>query len=214
MKPITIITTLVLTAFSTAAFSQQENDKSTNKDEKKPKWVIGITVGNSLMRNPIYSPFDGPGKLSEYSVGVNSKLFARYHINDNFALETGLQGTYFMSRKRNPTNYYPKASALMVEVPIGFQYHFFSSKARFRPYIGVGASIYYSISKYEENYNGSSVGGNTYIYNNTDVVPFSITQGFTFQVTDKLQLNQSLKYRLGAAATLNVNFGIGYTIGK
>ncbi len=214
MKPITIITTLVLTAFSTAAFSQQADEEPITEKGKNSKWVVGLGIGSSLMNSPTYYPFNGTGSFSKYTVGINASLFARYYMNDNLALETGLEGTYFRSKKRNFPDHYTRASTLLFEVPITFQYHFFSRNAKFRPYLGVGASIYHTISKYEQNYEGASVRDNTSTYENLDVLPFSFTQGFTYQITDKLLLNQSLKYRLDIGAILNFNLGIGYTIGK
>lgn len=213
MIPKIILSTVLLSTLATSAFSQQV-DQSEIKKEKKTKWVVGLGVGNSLMRNPIFTQFKGTGRLSEYAVGVNASLFARYYINDNLALESGLDGTYFMSRKHASIDHYTRAKYLLFEVPIAVQYHFFSSDAKFRPYMGVGVSFYHGISQYEEKYDVTPMRDNTSTYDNTDVLPFSFTQGFTYQVTDKLLLNQSLKYRLDAGAILNFNFGIGYTIGK
>lgn len=215
MKPRTIFSTLLLAVCATSAYAQQLSEPA--KESKKQKWVVGLSAGNSLMRNPLFSQFEGDGKLSEYSVGLNAKLFARYFISDNFALETGIEGTYFLSKKYEFQNYDRRISFMTLEVPIEFQYHFFSSNSKFRPYVGIGASIYHNISRYREDYdtpNSSGINNSTSIYHHTDYLPFSFTQGFTYQITDRLQLNQSLKFRLDLGSRVNFNFGVGYTIGK
>lgn len=226
MTPRAILSTVLLAASTTSAFSQQTNNIATQSTQN-PKWVVGLNVGNALQRNSMFAPIDGTSRLAEYAMGLNANLFARYYVNDNFAIETGLGMTIFKSRKldwtlgyapnRMPTDRgYAYATNVMLEIPIEFQYHFFDSKAKFRPYFGIGASVYTGSYRVKETYDENN-GGTTeykYNYNNRGYSLLNFSQGMTYQVTDKLQFNQSLKFRLDGSAVVNINFGLGYTIGK
>lgn len=225
MTPRAILSTVLLAASTTAAFSQQTT--IATKSTQSPKWVVGLNVGNALQRNSLFAPIEGTSRLAEYGMGLNANLFARYYVNDNFAIETGVGMTLFKSRKLDWTlGYAPNRiqtdrghaylTSTMVEVPIEFQYHFFDSKAKFRPYFGIGASVYAGSNKTKEIYDESNGGTTEYIYryNNRGYSLLNFSQGMTYQITDKLQFNQSLKFRLDGSAVVNINFGLGYTIGK
>lgn len=226
MIPKVILSAVLLSTLATSAFSQQADDMTTQSTQN-PKWVVGLNVGNALTRNSIFAPIDGTSRLTEYAAGLNTNLFARYYVNNNFALETGIGMTIFRSRKLDRTfGYAPSrmstdrgyayATSTMFEVPIEFQYHFFDSKAKFRPYFGIGASVYTGSYRVNETYdeNNGSAMEYKYSYSNRGYSLLNFSQGLTYQVTDKLQLNQSLKFRLDGNAVINVNFGVGYTIGK
>ncbi len=222
---------IVLSAtLATTAFSQQV-DKPETKEETIPKFVAGIKIGNAFSHISSSSSyyFASPNISPTISAG----LFARYYLGKHFAIEAG--GNILPYKKQqfsagsdfvvvevvNGINYRYRPETVIkptrIELPLEFQYHIGKRMAKLRPYFGVGAS--YCINRYELNFqynrmDGSGTRGNETFIDNLNSLQFNFTQGLTYQVTPKIQLNQSFRYSILEISTISLNFGVGYTIGK
>lgn len=230
MMPRAILSSLLLTAFSTAAFSQQVDKPETQK-ETIPKFAAGVRTGNALshVSSGSSSYFTRPDISPTISVG----LFARYYLGKHFAIEAGANilsykkqqffgsSNFTIVETVNGVNYQYRPETVVkpttIEIPLEFQYHIGKRSDKLRPYFGLGAG--YCINRYELNFqynriDGSGTRGNETFIDNDNTVQLNFTQGLTYQVTPKLQLNQSFRYGLSDINTISLNFGVGYTIGK
>lgn len=230
MMPRAILSTVLLAACTTAAFSQQTNELVT-KQEKTPKLVVGLRTG-AVFAN-VSSGSSRYFARQDLSPTASAGLFARYYLGKHLAIEAGVniasfkkqnimsQRSFAIIENVNGVNYqyYPETivKPRTTEIPLELQYHIGKRTDKLRPYFGIGAG--YCINRYELNFqynrmDGSGTRANETFIDNESTVQVNFTQGLTYQVTPKLQLNQSFRYSVSDITTTSFNFGLGYTIGK
>lgn len=207
-----------LTALPAITFAQITELKES-KNQSAPKLVIGLQSGVS--RNyglDGYQAYNNqPGK-----VGSGIGLYARYFLSEHWAIESGvnynvtdgvrLHGLasdytgkqWFIDQKR---------TELSVEVPVQVQYHLLSKESKIRPYFGAGFAMsshhdQLRTTSTESGYSVTNIRYDQYLRGQVFV-----SQGVTWQLNNKWQLNQSFRYRFNAYTNgLDFKLGIGYTI--
>ncbi|MBS1771427.1 MAG: outer membrane beta-barrel protein [Bacteroidetes bacterium] len=212
--------TLSLSAVCTSAFAQTETTIGNPKAATTSSFSIGATSGierENLFPMKYSSPWATP---VTYSM---SQVFMRYNFNKHMSLQTGIgfgvipqkemtYGSYLQNSSYHPTTI--ATNGFVIENPVSLQYHFFSPKARLRPYIGVGTTIrrYYLNETTSDVSNGSAIFNRAY---HNDVLLLTATQGLTWQVNKHWQVNQSLTFmNQGKFNALSLQLGVSYKIGK
>jgi|GEM_PF-2597660 Outer membrane protein W len=206
------------TMFTTTAFAQEQSEVLPKKKEiKAPKLEIGVTMGlmKSMQERQFATPYqENAGNLR----GNTSGLFARYYFGKHFAVEAGVNASYSIVKDRygivnyDNENYQTWLSTSTYSVPVQLQYHLLDANSRIRPYFGVGGGRTVRHSHY-----GTEVTDNTgnilrtfgHTQANTSMF-LQFTQGLTWQLNNKWQLNQSISLqREFNTDRTNLDFRIG-----
>ncbi len=227
----TIILSAILFATTTYNTTRAQEVKPIEAQTKTPKLVVGLKTGIGLTTksgNKGGYLFDNYGLGGSQTPNLSTGIFARYYMGQHFAIETGLNVQFY--RRQSPlgyqynvfegnsvTTYYPTTRIRYnnFELPIEFQYHLGKKDAKLRPYFGIGFG--YTRDRYVKNFEytrfDGSVVNDRFVETYNDLF-ISFTQGLTYQVSERLQLNQSLRFKFGTISTTQLNFGMGYTISK
>jgi outer membrane protein W len=222
----TVTTTGIIclsTMFCTTAFAQEQDEVlPKKKDIKAPKLEVGASLGlmKSMQERQFAMPYEETyGNLR----GNTSNLFARYYLGKHFAVEAGfavgvtaykdLYGTLDMGGEYfngwlNTTSY---------SIPVQLQYHLLGSDSKIRPYFGIGGGR--TIRHYD--YRGELKNGNGQVLQSfesdrSNITMFTqFTQGVTWQLNKKWQLNESINLQRefkNDRNNLDFRIGIAYKI--
>lgn len=231
MKPIKLLSVVALAITISQVAATAQEIQTTTLSSKAPKLVVGLKTGIGLTdkSSGLYYKNFNYGLNGSLIPNISNGVFVRYYFGKHLAIETGLN-TQLYSRQHlsyyqhtvvegngNSTTYYPEASVRYnnFELPVELQYHIGKEDAKLRAYFGVGVG--YTKDRFVTNLDyvrsdGSRVHDS--FVTSRGYLFFSFTQGLTYQVSDKLQFNQSLRYKFGDMSGIHLNFGLGYTISR
>jgi hypothetical protein len=208
---ITLTSIVCFTATSTTALAQEVEEKKETTNA--PKLVVGANLG-------LASGAFNPTFLSDRYFKGSGGLFARYYFSKHMAVEGGLNYGLEVSKTNNytfikdgttyQTNIIQRFSTY--SVPVQLQYHLLSPESKIRPYFGIGGGIMRRDFFTNVNGNLEDIGK----YRNSRTSGFaSFTQGVTWQLNKKWQINESItigkELRDGIKST-DFRIGVGYSL--
>lgn len=209
---ITLTSIVCFTATTTTALAQEAVE--TEKKQSAPKLVVGANLGLS-------SAAFSPQFLNDRYFKGNGGVFARYYFGKHLAVESGFN--YGLEVSVIPNYQYVQDGVLHTKrginrmnsysVPLQLQYHLLSPESKIRPYFGLGGGIMYQ--HYTSNLWPAANGGDLWSSNSRTTSFASFTQGVTWQLNKKWQINQSLSIirdLQGGKPTFDFKVGVGYSI--
>ena len=186
-----------LSIASITVYAQSEAKQT--KKENRGRTTFGIQAGKEIT---LVAPF---GKRSKAHYSNNKSLVLKQQINQHFKVETGLN--FASTGKVNSVEKISKLS-----LPVTLQYYFLPDKYKLRPYCGAGVQG----KLYSSENLPSTVNTDTQPdpHSNTadkKYITILFTQGVTFEVNTKIQVNQSLHFIPGnSSRVIGIDIGVGY----
>ncbi|RYD57070.1 MAG: hypothetical protein EOP56_09705 [Sphingobacteriales bacterium] len=207
-----------LTALPAISFAQSTEPKETKV--QSPKFVIGLQSG--ISRNYGRDAFYQSHRYQPGKSGSGIGLYARYFISEHWALESGINynmtdgvtirgyGSDYTGRQWLIDQ---RRTEFSIEVPVQVQYHLLSKESKIRPYFGAGLVVNAHRDRVRTTSTESGFSKTDVYYDNYKSGQAFVTQGVTWQINKKWQLNQSVRYRFnGNTNGLDFKLGVGYTI--
>ena len=207
--------TLLLSYLTIASFTvlaQSKLKHSVAKKENK-KITLGIQSGRELLFNstPLLH-----SRQSKIHYGINKTVVLRKPINSHLKAEAGLM---YGSMQRSPFTTGFQTTKISsapgkLSAPVTLQYYFLPEKCRVRPYCGAGlqGNLLINAPGPAPFTDGAPVTS----YNtqpDTKYITILFTQGVTFEVNTKIEVNQSFHFIPGGAnKVIGIDLGIGYKI--
>ena len=191
-------------ALASATPSLAQESEKANIALKLPKFVVGGKIG-------ISNSYDAYKNVAD--VNLESSIFFRHYLGKHLALETGLDHGY--GTTRNHINSWtgtsrPVLTTNVFTVPVHLQYHYGKREQAIRPYLGIGIGIQRRFYSERFTYHNDEFVRNQ---DRNDVI-LQLTQGLTWQVSKRLQINEALYYRHGTFPHVGFQIGAGYTFLK
>jgi outer membrane protein W len=157
-------------------------------------------------------------RQSKVHYAISSTLVLRKPLNNYFSIESGIKYS-IVQNAAGPinnafcNNYIGARKPYSVSIPVTIQYYFLPEKSRIRPYIGGGL-------QYNFNTNGNNITPfhadtrNDYTdQTGTKYISILFTQGITFEINTKIQINQSFHFVPGGTnKTIGIDLGIGFNL--
>jgi outer membrane protein W len=202
LRPKKILTfTLLLWTFSIASITvDAQSAKKQNKKGHQSKTTFGIQAGKEIT---LVAP--SFGKRSKANYNNNKSLVLKQQIIQHFKVETGLN---FGSTSK--VNGLDKINKLTL--PVTLQYYFLPDKYKLRPYCGAGVQgKLYSSENLPSTANSDTQPDNHSNTADKKYISILFTQGVTFEVNTKIQVNQSLHFIPGnSSRVIGIDIGVGY----
>ncbi len=185
------------------------------KLKQKQSVSLGFQSGRELLFHS--SPLIH-SRQSKVHYSISNTLFLRKPVNTHFKIETGIK---YSAIQNIPVkiNGIGKESFIIpktnrsLSIPVTIQYYFLPENSRIHPYCGAGL-------QYNINGNGnispfkSEIHSDDVVQNGgTKYISILFTQGITFEINTKIQLNQSFHFIPGSTdKTIGIDIGIGFNI--
>lgn len=217
-KILTFLLTLSCTTFAALCLHAQINLKNTKvKPRHSNPTTIGFQSGRELLFNS--SPLVH-SKQSKVHYGLSNSLVLRKPLNTHFKAEAGViygtvQNSSSMTNLNDRVGNIAAQKACYVSMPLTINYFCLPEHCKVRPYFGAG--IQYNINVQGGNAI-SPFSNETYPQENqtpsgTRYISILFTQGITFQVNTKIEINQSFHFIPDNSNKIfGINLGIGYKI--
>jgi len=201
-------------AFASTYLHAQTIVKQTKKAKHNTNTTIGFQSGRELLFNS--SPLVH-SKQSKVHYGINNSLVLRKPLNTHFQAEARIsygisQGYVSLNDESGNTTITRKA--YKVAVPVTINYFCLPEHCKDRPYFGAG--MQYNINLHDGNAispfsNETSTPDNQ--MPGTKYISILFTQGVTFQVNTKIEINESFHFIPdNAGKEIGIDLGIGYKI--
>lgn len=212
--------TLILAALATSFKASAQAGKTDIL--RTPKLVVGAEAGflkeclnTDSASNRLY--MDYRQRTSYPTTG----LFARYYLGNRFAIQAGL-GTSFI-KDNNYSGYLNGFSGIPAlpfnggistrsyDANLSLQYYLHPTTAKVRAYFGTGINARFNKYSIDGYYIGDKSPLNTTV---TDMqLGLLVSQGITWQVSKKLQVNESVNLITNSHTTsAGIKIGLAYTI--
>jgi len=217
-KILTFLLTLSCTTFAALCLHAQINLKNTKaKPKHNTSATIGFQSGRELLFNS--SPLVH-SKQSKVHYGLSNSLVLRKPINTRFKAEVGItygtiQNSSSIGNVNERASGFSTQKAYYIALPVTINYFCLPEHCKVRPYFGAG--IQYNINLQGGNAI-SPFSNETYPQENptppgTRYISILFTQGITFQVNTKIEINQSFHFMPdNTNKVFGINLGIGYKI--
>lgn len=197
-----------------------QTDKVAGSSIKAPSLVGGIQADAHIA---ITYAFHSGNQLNLIAAG--GVIFIRKHFGEHLALELDINRNY--SERTFGEEYWPATfpssgyvtnnfsyRMKSLEIPLHFQFHMGKRDAGLRPYVGlgIGYAAVTSYIGYKDYITGAWGSENTDTYGRPMI---QLTQGITYRVGNRLQINQSLYYKMVhdiGNHRMGLRFGVGYII--
>ena len=189
----------LLSVTSLSVFAQSKLKKTTKQESHKT--TFGIQLGKESSFT--HSPFAG-GKHAKTQY-TNKSLILKRQLSSHLKVEAGLNVGTCNCNKQGTGSAVSKVS-----LPLTLQYYFLPEKYKIRPYCGAGvqgnivAIDNIAATSYEGRQQNEKNSG-------TKNITILFTQGVTFEVNTRIQVNQSLHFIPGNnTKVIGIDFGVGY----
>ena len=196
---------LVIPLFLMASLSFGQNQTRKKLLKHVRETYIGIYRGVDLI------DVSRPTHNKNYLEAVNNSFVVSIPVITHFKVETGLSYRHIISgTQNNITQAVPFGrQQKSLTVPVTIQYFMRPDNCRLQPYFGVGA-----IFSPEKQSNIIELQNDSYLsHTGTKYVSIMFTQGVTFQVNTKIQLNESMHFlQIDGKNTMGMNLGIGFKL--
>jgi outer membrane protein W len=194
---------------SVCVYGQNKPWHSTTGEHKQ-----NLTVGFRTGQDALFPTHN----YNKAHYAISSTLFLRKAITSNFFFETGLKYSVIQSGANPFTKPLSNANALSkkpfsLSVPVTIQYYFLPEKSRVRPYIGGGMQYVFmtkdnNITPFNTDYRPDLTD-----QTGTKYISILFTQGVTFEINTKIQVNQSFHFLPESTnRTFGVDIGIGFKL--
>ena len=204
------ILTLACCYMALASVCVYGQGKTLRGTRQRQTVAVGFRSGRDILFN---SPTLLPAKQTKVHYAISSTLVLSKPINKHLTIESGLRYSVIQNAA-NPFNrindYTAPKKPFSISIPVTIQYYFLPEKSRVRPFIGAGMQ-----SSFNTNSNNiSPFSANTHLdytdQTGTKYISILFTQGITFEINTKIQVNQSFHF---IPETANKTFGIDIGIG-
>ena len=198
---------LILWLSSIASFTvlAQTNIKKAEKKTDK-RVVLGIQTGKEILLST--PSIHGQTKIHS---ATTKSIVLKKSLNERFKIETGINyatntGMDCFCGKRTAN-----LKSSKISLPISLQYYFLPEKYRLHPYCGAGVQGCLSGDNNQLSINNTESTDYNKRQSDTKNITILFTQGFTFEVNTKIQVNQSLHFIPGnTTKVIGIDFGVGY----
>lgn len=180
--------------------------KKTHKVQHKHAYSIGLRAGKALSYTPNIHGFKS-GSPSQLNTNT---VFVSRHITHHIAIETDL--TYNTSREI-PGFHSSTFQPYRISIPVITQFYPLSEKSRIQPYCGAG--FQYNINVSPSNispFSGEVENPHSIVASGTKYISIMFVQGVTFEISTRIQVNESFHFVPGTNKTIGVDLGIGYKL--
>lgn len=213
--PINIATITCLSLGSFSAHAQEKTERY-----KSPRFTVGLETGISTTL-PIGNNYYYDNELGKPNSSVG--LTSRYYFSRHFAFKAAI---VFNTPEHYSSNgaFYKPGSAITnsfdmsykrrgVEIPLMLEYHVLPEGSRIRPYFGGGLVLKNSnIERMYRNQDSSGTQFSHYNIQQRDLF-LTFTQGVTWQLSKKIQLDESLQYMFnGSSSKLGLKIGVNFKL--
>jgi len=213
-KILTLAFSMSYIAVASLSLHAQTTSKHLKAKPKHSGATIGFQSGRELLFNS--SPLIH-SKQSKVHYGISNALVLRKPLGTHFKAEAGInynviQGANSFSDKTN--NNLSTQKAYQLGLPVTINYFCLPEHCRVRPYFGAGV-------QYNVNLQGSNAispfSTETYPTESqmpgTKYISILFTQGVTFQVNTRIEINQSFHFIPdNANKVIGINLGFGYKL--
>ena len=182
--------------------------------KNKHKITLGFRTGRDVLFHT--QPYTA-GKNTPIRYAVSSTLVLTKPLNNHLKLESGLRYSVVQNTisplVMNKSSNAVCANPYSLTVPVTIQYYFLPEKSRVRPYLGSG--LRYNFNTNQNNITPFYADAHTEYPDQTGTKYISIlfTQGITFEINTKIQINQAFHFIPdNANKTFGIDIGIGFTI--
>ena len=195
---------------SVCVYGQSKTWHNNSTGKHKQPLTVGFKSGQDILF-PSHN-------YNKTHYAISSTLFLRKPITSNFFFETGLKYSVIQSGS-NPfyktlnSGYATPKQAFSLTIPVTIQYYFLPEKSRVRPYIGGG--MQYGFGGNNNNITPFNTENHPDFTDQTGTKYISIlfTQGVTFEINTKIQVNQSFHFLPEATnKTFGIDIGIGFKL--
>lgn len=194
--------------------------KPKHKKAAKPATTIGFRSGRELLFNSSPLIHNRQGKIHS---GISNSIVLRKPINTHFAVDAGIKYTSFRGLSQVVPNdnstaakYTAAQKVYDLALPVTINYFILPEHCCVHPYIGAGFQYNLTLS----NSKSSPFNSDTYTANvgnqlpGTKYISILFTQGITFRVNTKIEVNQSFHFiPCGSnTKTLGIDLGFDYRL--
>jgi len=207
-----IISLLLATSIAASPLYARQIKEPKEKTKRSNSTTIGFRSGRALFYSS--TKMGGSKQIKTYP-GISNSLFARKPIYGRVSLEGG--ATYTMFRKPVSLPFKENKNlnsfqAYNIALPVTVNYFFLPGHCCIHPYIGAG--FQYNLTP--NNRTGSPFNNESNVayqdnqQGGTKYISLLFTQGVTFQVNTKIQINQSVHFAPGNNnRVIGIDLGIG-----
>lgn len=198
-----LIFTTVTACLMCSAIDSRAQEAVAKPDGKAARFVIGLQMSAATNFDRYSHPGGFYTSISNTFSNAGAGLFVRYYMGRHLALQTGADVKTYAHTYGEPQKHSIRGK--WIDIPLMLQYHVLKPGSKIRPYFGAGVvRRFYDNETTANGYSRTSSYGVSFL---------TISQGVTWQVNDKWQLNQSFQYIFNHnRSNLGMNLGIGYTI--
>jgi len=181
----------------------------------KPKKTPSFTIGFQTGREQVFRSLSINREYTKVQAATHNAIVFRKPINKHFKVETGLSYSTIQNNTATIKGLDKKSLVRPNKtstIPITLQYCFAPAKTRLQVYCGAGVRCNINSSANPlPNFN-SHINPDYRAITGTKYINVMITQGITFQINTRIQLNQSFHFIPGADTVIGFDLGIGYDI--
>lgn len=181
---------------------------------KLPKSKQSISIGIKAVEDVSFKPNQYPNTNKHIQTNLNKSLAIKKKITSRLSVETDFTEPLLKintsGNNLNDTKNIFSLKPNQLTIPLTLQYYLLHTKTKLHPYCGAGIQYQY---KNEVNQPLASESSPQSINDQKGTKSISIifTQGMTFEVNTKIQINQSFHFIPGnSEKTLGFDVGIGY----
>ncbi len=169
-------------------------------------FTLGATTGASITDKDLKI---GARCASCYTSGI----YLRRYINKRLSIESGVRysANHFETPilRVTPAYYRSRTQPATTNIPLAIQYYMAPANRKLKPFVGVGC--YYSMGS-KQVVNGDGGMPISYTRNNK-LVPFYLSQGFTYRISPKIEINESIHFTPSDennCKQLGIDIGFGF----
>jgi hypothetical protein len=209
----TILVTLVLCYTALASVCVYGQSKEMHPFTKHKQ---NLTLGFKAGKDFLYHPVNLLANRRSIHYAISSTLFLRKPINDHFNIEGGIKYSVVQNAgnsvfyKDLSDHYIAPKKTFNVSIPITIQYYFLPEKSRIRPFIGGGLQSGFNANGNNITPFSADAHPDYTSQSGTQYISILFTQGVTFEINTKIQVNQSFHF---IPDNTNRAFGIDVGIG-
>gem|GEM_PF-6193926 len=142
-------------------------------------------------------------------------LYLRRYINRHLAIESGVRfsANHYETPilRVTPAYYLSRTQPATTNIPLAIQYYMAPAGQKLKPFVGVGC--YYSIGNKPTNMVGTDNPMKLSYSPNNKLVPFFISQGFSYKLSPKIEINETIHFTPNDennSKQLGIDIGFGF----
>lgn len=212
-----IFTTTGITCLMLCATSASAQETITPPVTKTPKFSVGLQAGaGKNFSNEFYIDYPRYNieKGNDNSAAIG--LFARYYMGRHLALQAGADLS-LLSPITSTTEFKAGFGRRVTEIkrsnwadiPLQLQYHLLKSDSKIRPYFGMGVATRFNYHAVDISAVKDGVTETSSEMRSNVTMLGLISQGITWQLSNKWQFNQSFNFMFDGKGKGNMDLKLG-----